>query len=101
MAKKEVIWASTAKLELNKTLEFYTERNGNPDYSLKLLKEIEDLLDTLSKNEFIGRLTSNNTTRLIPMKVYLIFYEIHKNKIEIVTFWDNRQDENKKDAPLK
>lgn len=96
-----MIWASTAKLDLNKTLEFYTERNGNPDYSLKLLKEIEDLLDTLSKSEFIGRLTSNKTTRLIPMKTYLIFYEIHKDMIEIVTFWDNRQDESKKGAPLK
>ncbi len=26
------------------------------------------------------------------MKVYLIFYEINENKIEIVSFWDNRQD---------
>ncbi len=26
------------------------------------------------------------------MKVYLIFYELNENKIEIVSFWDNRQD---------
>jgi hypothetical protein len=26
------------------------------------------------------------------MDVYLIFYEIQKEQIEIVSFWDNRQD---------
>jgi len=31
------------------------------------------------------------------MKVYLIYYEINGNRIEIVSFWDNRQDiENRK-----
>lgn len=31
------------------------------------------------------------------MKVYLIFYEIKDDRIEIVSFWDNRQDiENRK-----
>jgi toxin YoeB len=61
-------------------------------YSLKLLNEIEKLTNTLSKNELIGRLTSNKITRVIPMKVYLIFYEIHHDHIQIVSFWDNRQD---------
>jgi len=26
------------------------------------------------------------------MKDYLIFYEINNDKIEILSFWDNRQD---------
>jgi len=46
------------------------------------------LLETLSTNEFIGRLTSNKITRVIPMKVYLIFYQINSNQIEILSFWD-------------
>lgn len=29
------------------------------------------------------------------MKVYLIFYEINENVIEIISFWDNRQDKIK------
>jgi len=29
------------------------------------------------------------------MREYLLFYEINKNTIEIVSFWDNRQDEKK------
>lgn len=94
MAKKEIVWSSLAKLQLQNVLEYYFIRNESPTYSLKLLNEVEDLLDTLSNSELIGRLTSNKVTRLISMKVYLIFYEINGNQIEIVSFWDNRQDVN-------
>lgn len=96
MVDKKIIWSNHAKNELRKILEFYNERNGSEKYSLKILNEIEELLKTLSKSEFIGRLTSNKITRVIPMKVYLIFYEINENVIEIISFWDNRQDEIKR-----
>lgn len=96
MANKKIIWSDIAKSELKHILEFYIERNGSVTYSLKILHEIEDLLLTLSKSEFIGRLTSNKRTRVIPMKVYLIFYEINKDSLEIVSFWDNRQDKKKR-----
>jgi len=97
MAEKEIVWSKLAKLQLKTVLEFYTERNGNSTYSLKLLNEVEDLLSTLSKAERIGRLTSNKFTRVISMKVYLLLNEINGNRIEIVSFWDNRQDiENRK-----
>ena len=66
-----MVWSCQAWV--SNVLEFYVFRNGNSDYSLKILEEIEDLLETLSTNEFIGRLTSNKITRVIPMKVYLIF----------------------------
>ena len=78
-------------------LEFYINRNGNSNYSLKILSQVEDLLETLSKADLIGRLSSNKFTRVISMKVYLIYYEINGNRIEKVSFWDNRQDiENRK-----
>jgi toxin YoeB len=96
MVKKEIIWSDLAKLEFSNVLEFYALRNGNSDYSLKILEEVEDLLETLSNNEFIGRLTSNKITRVIPMKIYLIFYEINNNQIEILSFWDNRQNPEKR-----
>jgi plasmid stabilization system protein ParE len=97
MAQKEIIWSNLAKLQFSNVLEFYVFRNGNTNYSLKLVDEVEDLLETLSKSELIGRLTSNKITRVLVMKVYLIYYEINGNQIEIVSFWDNRQStENKK-----
>jgi plasmid stabilization system protein ParE len=97
MAPKEIVWSPLAKLQLENVLKFYVQRNGNSNYSLKIVKEVQDLLETLSKAERIGRLTSNKFTRVISMKVYLLFYELNGNRIEIVSFWDNRQDiENSK-----
>jgi plasmid stabilization system protein ParE len=96
MAKKQVIWSKRANAELVSVLEFFNERNGNSNYSLKILKEVEDLLNGLLKNELIGRLSSDRRTRVIVMGVYLIFYDITEERIEILSFWDNRQDENKR-----
>lgn len=95
MAAKEIIWSLRAKKELKEVLEFFAERNGNSNYSLKLLSEIQRLTNTLSKSELIGRLTSNKSTRVLPFKSYLIFYEIDQKRIKILSFWDNRQDSKK------
>ena len=92
MAPKEIVWSPLAKLQLENVLKFYVQRNGNSNYSLKIVKEVEDLLETLSKAEQIGRLTSNKFTRVISIKTYVLFYEINGNRIEILSFWDNRQD---------
>lgn len=91
MAGKKIVWSKRASQELKQTLEFYNQRNGNTTYSLRILNEVDFLLENLSKNELIGRLTSNKFTRVIPMKDYLIFYEVNHNNIEILSFWDNRQ----------
>jgi toxin YoeB len=96
VAEKIIIWSPRANTELENILEFYIKRNGNSKYSLKLLSEIEDILKTLAKSEFIGRLTSDKVTRVIVMDVYLIFYQIDKSRIEILSFWDNRQNDLKR-----
>ena len=89
---KEIIWSDLAKMELANILDFYVQQNGNADYSLKLLDQIEDLISTLSESELIGRLTTNKITRVFPLDVYQLFYEVNGDRIEIVSFWDNRQD---------
>ena len=99
MVGKEIIWSILAREELANVLDFYVLQNGNANYSLQLLDDVEDLLNTLSKSEFIGRLAANKITRIIPMDVYLIFYEINCDQIEIVSFWDNRQ--NQKNRKVK
>ena len=92
MAKKEIVWSSLAEIQFQTSLEFYWNRNENSNYSLKFLNEVEDLLEIISNTAHIGRLTSNKFTRVIPLKTYLIFYDVHIDRIEIVSFWDNRQD---------
>ena len=92
MAEKKVIWSRNAKTQFFEILEFYIERNGNSKYSLKLVDEVEEILSILSNYEFLGRLASDRRSRVIPMKHFLIIYEIDNDRIEILSFWDNRQD---------
>lgn len=96
MAGKRIIWSGPAGNELRKILNFYVQRNGNIIYSKKLLRQIEKLLSTLSESPLLGRLTSNQVTRVIPLEQFLIFYEVQEGVIQIVSFWDNRQDPRKK-----
>ena len=54
MAPKEIVWSTLAEIQFKTILEFYYFRNGNANYSMKFLSEVEDLLETLSKTPFIG-----------------------------------------------
>ena len=92
MDQKEIIWSKKAKEELYNILDFYINRNGSPAYSLKLLSDTENLIGLLKKNPYLGRLSDNRTTRVIVKDDYLIFYETGNDYIEIISFWDNRQD---------
>jgi|SRR5690606_35445855 len=94
MAKK-IVWARTAELELQGALEFYNFRNGSNLYSLKLLDKIDDVISTISETETIGRLTKNKVTRVFPIDIFNLYYEIRNDAIYIVSFWNNNQDESK------
>lgn len=92
MVRKQVVWSNLASNELKNILDFYTIRNGNNRYSLRLLEEVGSVVNSLIENEHLGRLASNKFTRILPFKYYLIFYEVSHHQIEIVSFWDNRQN---------
>jgi len=85
MDQKEVVWSIKAKEELYNILDFYINRNGSPAYSLKLLSESEHIVELLKSNHYLGRLTENRITRVIVKDAYLIFYEIGKEHIEIIS----------------
>lgn len=94
MAKK-IVWSRNAVLELQGVLGFYNFRNGTNLYSLKLLDKIDDVLTTISVTETIGRLTKNKVTRIFPIDIFSLFYEIKDDAIYVVSFWNNSQDESK------
>jgi toxin YoeB len=92
MDKKTIIWSLKAKEEFQKILEFYIQRNNSPTYSLKLMSETEEIMKLLGTYHYLGRCTDNQTTRVIIKVTFLLFYEICKDTIEIVSYWDNRQN---------
>lgn len=96
MVEKQIIWSARAETEFRSILEFYIERNGSTKYSLQIVEAVEKLFPLLRKNNYLGRLSDNRKTRVTNMDIFLIFYELSPNRIEIVSFWDNRQNPEKR-----
>src|SRR5687768_3204161 len=92
MVKKRIVWAKEAKTDFRATLQFYTKRNGSPDYSRKLADEILTLIEKLPANNFLGRETSDPSTRLLVKGMFSIFYEVKELEIVILMVWDGRRN---------
>ena len=101
MAKRKIIWSARAESELRHVLGFYINRNGNTNYSTKLLDKTEKIVSLLTNYPELGHLTENKITRVVVKGEFMIFYEVSDLFIEIVSFWDGRQDPNKRIDLLK
>ena len=95
MVRKRIIWSSAAENQLQDTLDFFKHRNKSKIYGKKLLKKINTSLDRLPKHLLIGKKSNIENIHYIVVWDYLIFYEISHNNIEVVAFWDARQDPEK------
>ena len=92
MAKKQIIWSKKAEEELIAALEFYNIRNKSTAYSLKLLNQIEQKTELITKNNFLGRLAEDGQTRILVLDDFLIMYQVEEKHLEIVSFWHNKQN---------
>jgi ParE toxin of type II toxin-antitoxin system, parDE len=77
-------------------LAFYNDRNGSTNYSAKLLAKTEKIVSLVTVFPELGHLTENKVTRVIVKGDFLIFYEVSDYYIEVVSFWDSRQDPSKR-----
>jgi hypothetical protein len=77
---------------INPKAKIYIERNGNTKYSTKILDRVEKLISLLIAYPELGNLTENKETRVIVKNDFLIFYEVSEFYVEVVSFWDGRQN---------
>ncbi len=54
MAGRKIIWSHKASIRLFETLDFYTKRNGNSRYSVKLYGKFKKALALLNRNPNMG-----------------------------------------------
>jgi plasmid stabilization system protein ParE len=92
MAKRKIIWSRIAKTKLFEILDFYTERNKNKKYSVKLYKKFTDALKLLQKHPDIGKRTDMDSVRGIIVGDYILFYESTKDSLFVHVLWDTRQN---------
>ncbi len=92
MARKEIVWSQHASKELRNTLQYFNQTNKSNLYSIRLVNELEDLLASLQENELLGKITDDHKSRVLIFRKYSIFYQVHKSRIKILSFWDNRRN---------
>ncbi|NGM63597.1 type II toxin-antitoxin system RelE/ParE family toxin [Sphingobacterium sp. SGG-5] len=92
MAKRKIVWTEKANLERKEILEYWINRNKSKSFSVKLNRLIISDLKLLSLSPFIGRKTKIENVRVKIVRDYLIFYEILKEEILVLTVWDGRRD---------
>ena len=95
----QIVWTEKANIERRHILEFWAENNKSKVYSVKLNKLFIATIRTLSKMPDIGRKTEFENVRVKIVRDFLIFYEITKKEILILSVWDGRRD--KKNLKLR
>ena len=94
MAEK-VIWTTQAKNELFDILDYWKNRNQSILYSQKLFQFFLNQINLIILFPEIGRKTNFENVRIKNIKDYLLFYEIKKSKLYILTIKSSKQNPNK------
>ncbi len=85
-------WTAPAKEQWKGILRYYKNRNGNRFYSQKIHKELIDRLQLLKKHIHLGKKVHEDKVRMLAVKDFLIFYDVHENHIAIVDVFHAAQD---------
>ena len=89
----EIIFAPNAKSTLFSTISFI-ENYWGKSTSEKFKKRVDIVLQNISKQPYIFKAISldENVRQGFVTKQCSVFYQIHPNYIEVLFFWDNRQE---------
>ncbi|GJH41191.1 hypothetical protein RCZ04_17410 [Capnocytophaga sp. HP1101] len=96
---KQVVWAPRAELEYLSTLDFWIEHNKSSAYSQKIIAEVEAteirIMQFPYSNPIAYQTPQKEIRRAIVLLNFSLFYEVFHDKIEIVFFFDNRDNPEK------
>ena len=89
---RQVIWAPAAQDEFAKILE-YIDENWGTGSALEILDKTESVIEQISHFPNLFPPSQKKGVRLAVInKQTSLIYRVGKNQIEILHFWDNRQN---------
>jgi len=92
MAGRTLRWSSKAKSHLKDILAFYQERNGNSEYGDKLVDQIENILNNVVFQPYLGERWTKRGFRFVVVTPFQLFYRVTKTEIIVTAVWDGRRD---------
>jgi len=89
----EIFWTSEAKKSLSEII-YYLEKEWPVTIVTTFINRIDEVLDTISKNYSLYPKVDKqkNIYRCVVVTQVSLYYRIKANQIELITFWDNRQN---------
>lgn len=93
MVKRKIVWTQKANQERKEILAYWIERNQSKVYSIKLNKLIKDAVQLAAQYPDTGRKTTLEDVRVKIVRDYLLFYEVNKTTLVVLTIWDSRRNE--------
>lgn len=97
----KIIWSFTARLQFKHVLEYWTVHNQSRSFSFKLQEQTFEKLELIAKNPAIFTKTTIQNTYQARVNHFAIIYEVNTDQIQILAFWDQRQDPEKLKSLLK
>lgn len=93
MAKRKIVWTNKANEERREILSYWIERNQSKVFSVKLNRFIIESLKLIAHYPETGRKTNTENVRVKVIRDYLLFYQITKEAVIVLTIWDGRRNE--------
>ena len=88
----EIVWSDQALKELEETIKYLKQNFTNKELR-KLAVDIERNLDIISENPLIFSRTERfDIRKVVIAKFNTLYYKIENEKIEIISFFSNRQN---------
>ncbi|WP_407481559.1 type II toxin-antitoxin system RelE/ParE family toxin [Elizabethkingia meningoseptica] len=92
----KIFWSQNALDELTKTIE-YLEINFSEKELRKLALKLEDVIESISKSPNIYPESDyKKIHRAVILKFNTLYYRVKGNNIEILSFFSNRQNPEKR-----
>ena len=87
-------WTAHARKENADILKFWIDKNKSNVYSKKIRNETKIKLSLLKRNVLMGEQVEGyeEIRRILILRNFSIYYRVQSNIIEIVSFFDNRND---------
>jgi len=93
----KILWTDNALKELEKTIVFL-EENWIEKELRRLAINLEKTLSLISQNPFIFQSSEikKDIRRAVVLSLNTIYYRVSENDVEIVSFFSNRQNPDKR-----
>ena len=96
---KKIIWSPRAQTEYISTLEYWIEHNASSAYSEKIINEVQKIeqkiLDFPTAFPIVYKTQKKEIRRALVLHNFSVYYQTFTDKIEIVFFFDNRNNPDK------